>query len=111
MIFRSVCLMSRNVQAMVAFYEKLFGHAPQVEGPDYRFFDEQCAIFALEDDTTPTTEHAALIYFVDDANAEYERQRALGLANGEAPADRPWGVRSFGTSDPDGNQLAFVQPL
>jgi catechol 2,3-dioxygenase-like lactoylglutathione lyase family enzyme len=47
----------------------------------------------------------------DDADAEYRRLGKRGAELGDAPADRPWGVRSFYLSDPDGHELEFEQRL
>jgi uncharacterized glyoxalase superfamily protein PhnB len=48
---------------------------------------------------------------VDDVDAEYKRLGALGIANGTAPTDKPWGVRSFIINDPAGNFASFTKAL
>lgn len=111
MRLRAACLMTRNLEAMVAFYEKMFGHAPEVDGNvDFRFVPEQLTVFRLEADEQPTQE-LALIYDVEDADAVYARLDALGLCNASTPTDKPWGVRSFMVIDPDGNMVSFAQRL
>ncbi|MFD1430023.1 VOC family protein [Lacticaseibacillus mingshuiensis] len=48
---------------------------------------------------------------VSDANAEYARITAMGVAVPEAPRDLPWGYRYFEVKDPDGNGVDLVQAL
>ena len=47
---------------------------------------------------------------VDDVDAVYADLRARGCAVAEPPADRPWGVRNFYITDPDGYVIEFEQP-
>lgn len=47
----------------------------------------------------------------DDADSEYENLRRRGALLEETPQDRPWGVRNFYLSDPDGHQIEFEQSL
>lgn len=48
---------------------------------------------------------------VADANAEYRRVQALGVAVKHPPKDLPWGYRYFRIEDPDGNGVDIVQAL
>jgi predicted enzyme related to lactoylglutathione lyase len=45
---------------------------------------------------------------VDALHAELARRGALKLV---APEDRPYGMRDFCCSDPDGNKIGFGQPV
>lgn len=108
---RAACLMTHNIEKMAAFYTQLFAHPPEVDaGVDYRFIDVQLTVFKLTDADAPPTRNAALIYQTDDADAVYERLNRLGLAQ-TPPTDKPWGVRSFFVTDPDGNTVSFAAPL
>ena len=107
-----VCIGTRNCEAMVKFYERVFGYEPYSDGPDHRFLDAQLIIFDLEymnDKNTPPA-NTALVYNVDDVEMEYTRLSGLGIAS-EPPADKPWGVRSFTINDPDGNVVSFFENL
>jgi catechol 2,3-dioxygenase-like lactoylglutathione lyase family enzyme len=55
----------------------------------------------------------ALMYFVDDVDAEYDRLKTSGLSIEfvSAPAVKPWGVKSFLFKDPDGNEISFLTPV
>jgi uncharacterized glyoxalase superfamily protein PhnB len=48
---------------------------------------------------------------VDDVEAHFAQAKAAGARIQEAPADRPYGVRSYGALDLEGNQWWFAQPL
>ncbi len=48
---------------------------------------------------------------VDDVDAEYERQVALGLRPYTKPKDWDWGNREFILKDPDGYKLVFSQKI
>ena len=48
---------------------------------------------------------------VDDVDAHFERARHEGAAMLTAPADQPWGVRSYAALDPEGHQWEFVSVL
>lgn len=112
MRLRAACLMTHNIRAMAAFYAALFGReAEVVDVVDYRFASEQLTLFRLEDaDETPSTTHASLIYTVDDPDAVHARLAAQGI-DAPPPTDKPWGVRSFLVTDPDGNLVSFTKPL
>lgn len=104
------CITTHNIEPMVAFYTKVFGYAPYIDGPDHRFQAAQLIVFELEDPDAPTTKDAGMIYAVEDVDAEFARLHRLGIAD-TPPTDKPWGVRSFGCSDPDGNGLSFFTQL
>lgn len=50
-----------------------------------------------------------ILIWVDDVEAQYERVRAAGV-DAEPPEDKPYGVRMFGVTDPDGYEWGFMQP-
>jgi len=105
---------------MVKFYEKVFGYEPHIDGPDHRFLDAQLIIFDMEyfkkdmdaplvQKDTPSAKNS-MIYTVDDVDLEFSRLQSLGLTD-NPPTDKPWGVRSFGLQDPDGNFVNFFRNL
>jgi uncharacterized glyoxalase superfamily protein PhnB len=49
----------------------------------------------------------AINIFTADVDAVYEEFRQRGVAATNAPADRPYGMRDFDLTDPDGNFLCF----
>jgi uncharacterized glyoxalase superfamily protein PhnB len=46
---------------------------------------------------------------VDDADAHHERVKAAGI-DVKSPEDKPYGVRMFDVTDPDGYEWGFMQP-
>lgn len=48
---------------------------------------------------------------VDDVETHFDRAQAEGATITEEPADQPYGVRSYGALDLEGNQWWFAQPL
>ena len=103
------CIQTHNIEEMVAFYSKIFGYQPAVDGGvDFRFPDHQLIIYRLTDTAMPETKAAALIYSVDDVDAVYSRLAVLNMTD-KPPTDKPWGVRSFVITDPDGNTVSFMK--
>ena len=100
------CIATRNIGSMVEFYTKVYGYEPYIDGPDHRFLTAQAIIFDLGDRDASPTKGAALLYSVDDVDAEFARLSASGIADCP-PTDKPWGVRSFTIADPDGNTVNF----
>ena len=112
MNLRAACIMAHSAKPLVEFYSKVFQHEPEEDGGvDFRFRQEQLTVFQLGEGEGPETRGLAMIYQVDDVDAEYARLNALGLVNCGAPTDKPWGVRSFMIEDPAGNLVSFVKDL
>jgi predicted enzyme related to lactoylglutathione lyase len=109
---RAACIQARDALPLVAFYRKVFGREPEVDGGvDFRFRDEQLTVYQMGEGEGPETRGAAMIYKVEDVDAEYARLNALGLANLGAPTDKPWGVRSFMIQDSAGNLISFTKDI
>ena len=104
------CISTHNISNMVEFYSAIFDCEPHIDGPDHQFNDAQLILFQLDDTNTPSTKNAAMVYSVNDVDAEYLRLNKKGIAS-TPPTDRPWGVRSFILSDPDGNTISFYASL
>jgi MerR family transcriptional regulator, thiopeptide resistance regulator len=49
--------------------------------------------------------------FVDDVDAHYARTLAAGATIVSEPVDRPYGIREYGASDPEGQIWWFQSPL
>lgn len=112
MRLHGACIQTRNITGLVDFYKKIFRQEPDIDGGvDYRFYEAQLILFKLEDEAAQPTQHAALIYAVDDVDLEYDRLVSLGIPVLAPPTDKPWGVRSFLLKDPDGNTVSFFANL
>lgn len=112
MRLKAACICSHDAPALAAFYARLFGCEPFVDGGvDYQFAREQLTIFQLGEAAEADTRGLALVYAVEDADETHRRLCALGLCGGAGPVDRPWGVRSFMIEDAQGNTISFAQPV
>ena len=60
---------------------------------------------------TETTACQGFELIVDNADAECERIKAMGVEITKTPQDVPWGYRFFSIKDPDGNGIDIVQQL
>jgi catechol 2,3-dioxygenase-like lactoylglutathione lyase family enzyme len=59
-----------------------------------------------------STHHGTMITLhVEDADAECERLKALGVTINNGPVNQPWGIRAFTFADPAGQLWEFSQPL
>ena len=50
-----------------------------------------------------------ILIWVDDVDAHHARVTAAGI-DVKPPEDKPYGVRTFGVTDPDGYEWGFMQP-
>jgi predicted enzyme related to lactoylglutathione lyase len=120
MKFAYTRLVTENVPALAAFYEKLLATPPRGSG-DYIEFHPGGAILAIVSRTAaqhiyggewPSGNAAAILEFaVDDVDAE--RARIDGLVSDwlQQPKDMPWGNRSMVFRDPEGNSINFFRPM
>ena len=57
-------------------------------------------------------DHSYFAYLrVDDANRYYEEVAASGITPISPPADKPWGMREFAVSTPEGHRLTIGQRI
>lgn len=107
-----------EIDAAVAFYERVLDRPPEWIGPGRVYF--RCGTTILvcydaraEGDGEGRGPNGGHVYFAVDAlDACFERARGAGCAWLEdAPAQRAWGERSFYARDPFGNPLCFVDAV
>ena len=55
--------------------------------------------------------HVTLVISVEDVDGAYSELCDRGLEQTSPPQDRPYGVRDFTLSDPDGHRLVVSTPL
>ncbi len=112
-----------DIDHAAKFYGELLGVEGKRVTPGRHYIDCRGVILALFDpkgdgDAQPARPLPDHLYFaVSDLEAAFARARELGglsteLGDGQLPmgeiAKRPWGERSFYTSDPTGTRLCFV---
>ena len=95
-----------DLAASIAFYEKL-GLKLIVRADHYARFElpEGGSTFSLHVAPEAAREHAPVIYFECDVDAEYTRLRGAGVAFETPPTDQSWLWCEASLRDPAGNQL------
>ncbi len=119
----SLRIVTRDVPALTAFYEKITGIAAVAPfgGSDYTEVRTPGIILALvslsgvEQYNAGAASAAAnrsviLEFEVDDVDAERSRLQAAVTDWVQEPVSQPWGNRSMLFRDPDGNLINFYAP-
>lgn len=109
MQFGGICITTRDVRGMAAFYQTLLQVEPFVEGSHYAFGN--VAIYDPGDAPAPGNETVWLQCFTPDVDAEYARllREIPGITIIAPPERKPWGAYSFWCADPDGNKIAVAE--
>lgn len=113
---RSV-LAVRDLQASVAFYRENLGFSTDFEFDGWSFLSRDGVQLMLGHcpDQTPasqTGDHSYFAYIeVDDIDKLYRELLASGLASLSVPERKPWGMREFMVTTPDGHRIMFGQDL
>ena len=117
MKFNGVCLVTRSVPVLVAFYSQVLGCQAEGDSTHAELQIDGCglAIFSWQgmEEMAPGSMRGAgtgavtLAFEVADVDAEFDRLQALGVAFIKLPATYPWKARSFWFRDPDGNIVDF----
>ena len=101
-----------NLQDALAWYEDLFGVAAQghwpPDEPTYAHFTLGSAQYALGQYEPAPASGARFNFEVQDVDAWWARLNPVVHVL-EPLVDTPYGTRKFTISDPDGNELGFVQ--
>jgi predicted enzyme related to lactoylglutathione lyase len=108
-----VCIITDDVPRLVAFYKEILQIEPEGNDIHSAFNEAQLAIYNPGNVPQSNNRYLSLMYYVNDAEKEYERLRNLGsdiVLTSELKVE-PWGVKAFVFKDPDGNEVNFLQPL
>ncbi len=126
--FTHTRLLVNKFEACFLFYRDVIGLTPSYgdEKGGYADFDSgdfKLALFgrqemaeavgrADEPVAVEAQDRVALIFHVDNVDAEYERLCNLGITFLTLPADHPdWGIRTAHFRDPDGNLIEINTPI
>lgn len=113
---RSV-LAVRDLQASVAFYRENLGFSTDFEFDGWSFLSRDGVQLMLghcpdQAPASQTGDHSYFAYIeVDDIDKLYGELLASGLASLSAPESKPWGMREFMVTTPDGHRIMFGQDL
>ena len=107
-------ILSKNVAAMVDFYEKVFRAEADGEGCHFviKLPGGQGSFVIWDNGEVADTinEKIVLVLGADDVDAEYELLAEMWVPIVEPPVNNPWGRRHMVFCDPDGNRIRFVGP-
>jgi len=119
--FNSLCIVSRNVPRLRAFYRDVLQEEPN--GDDvFAWFSTPRADLVLYDwdkteELAPGCMRGAgyggcfLEFGVEDVDVEYARLEKMNVTFAKQPTTQPWGIRSVWFYDPDGNIINFNAPV
>ncbi len=118
----NTCLITPNVNQLVAFYEAVLKLRAKRSGEDYAEFQTGAGVLAIFSAATQeryipgSAEGAAnksvvLEFRVTDVDQEYSRLQSVVKTWVKPPTTQPWGTRSVYFRDPDGNLVDFFTPV
>jgi catechol 2,3-dioxygenase-like lactoylglutathione lyase family enzyme len=116
------CLVTDDVNRLVAFYEPVLALKAQRSGEDYAEFHTGVGVLAVfsavaQEKYIPGSAESAknksaiLEFQVADVDKEYTRLQGLVKIWVKPPSTQPWGTRSIYFRDPDGNLVDFYAPV
>jgi len=118
--FHGICLITRDVARLRAFYRDVLELEPEGDGAFCAFPTPGAglSIYSVEGTEAMApglTEGAGtgsytLEFEVGDVDAEHARLLALGVPIVKPPETYPWGRRAVWFRDPDGNIINFDMP-
>lgn len=118
-IVDSRCVLAvRDLEASTRYYVDVLGFKRDpIEGDGWSFLsrDDFKVMLGECPDEKPASElgnHSYFVYLIVDGLDEYYREVvARGALVSSKPADKPWGLREFGLSTPDGHRITCGEPI
>jgi catechol 2,3-dioxygenase-like lactoylglutathione lyase family enzyme len=117
----NTCLITPDVNQLVAFYEAVLKLKAARSGEDYAEFHTGAGVLAIFSAASQqryipgsalgaSNKSAVLEFRVADVDQEYSRLQSVVKIWVKPPTTQPWGDRSFYFRDPDGNLVDFFAP-
>ncbi len=121
MQFAATRIITDNVDALVAFYERVTGMSAVRLHPLFAELRTESGTLAIASSTTVpllgegaavagANRSVALDFLVDDVDAAYTALQDVVEVFVNTPTTMPWGNRSLLFRDPDGNLVNFFTP-
>jgi uncharacterized glyoxalase superfamily protein PhnB len=116
----NTCLITDNVEQLVAFYEPILGRQAKRSGNDYAEISTGGGVLAIfsgkaQEKYIPGSAEATknkgmiLEFQVSSVDQEYKRLQGHVKMWVKLPARTPWGTRSMYFRDPDGNLVDYYE--
>jgi catechol 2,3-dioxygenase-like lactoylglutathione lyase family enzyme len=117
----NTCLITKDVNRLVQFYEPILALKAKRAGEDYAEFPTGVGVLVIfsedaQERYIPGSAEAAknrsvvLEFRVVDVDQEYRRLQSLVKTWVKPPTTQPWGTRSIYFRDPDGNLVDLFAP-
>ncbi len=109
-----VTLWAVHFDEVKALYKETLGLPVTQENENFVMFDTKGSQLAFHRLTKgpPLSRSTVEVHFeVNDVDEVYSSLKSKGLKFEEPPANRPWGTRSAGFTDPEGYVVEIVGPL
>ena len=117
-----VILYVRDLGTSIAFYRDVIGIPFKRLGDGYAEFDTRPTKLGLYERARLSEligreasgeggPAVAVLFLVDDVDAEAKRLSAAGAEILAEPTDRPWGHRTLHVEDPDGNVVELAKEI
>ena len=106
-----VCLLTRDVPRLAAFYQMLLQTDHSIIDPFHQtIIAQETMLTIMHDDGVPDGQSAVLAFSVDDIDAEYRRLLAQGVTVLQPPERKPWGAVNMMIQDPD-SRTVYLRKL
>ena len=112
MYLGEICLFTRDVRRLAAFYKQLLQVENHSDAEVYQAILESepmLTILRREDLPDGAPQRAALAFTVADLEAAHAHVLGMGAAIVQPPMKQPWGTANMILADPDGNQIYLRQ--
>ena len=86
-----ICLLTRDVSRLAAFYAALLGMNTATDDPVHQtIMAEETMLTILHDDHAGDAPTASIAFSVEDVEAEYRRLQTLGMTILQPPEKKTW---------------------
>ena len=117
MRFHGTCIVTKDVDRLREFYEKVLQTSSRREGDFVELSTDGAALTLYSVDGMNKLAPGLMAnrergtftieFQVNDVDREYDRLRSLNVDIVKKPTTQPWGRRSVWMADPDGNIVNF----